>query len=121
MNYYQIAIAEITKLLTNDNIDNSVIVNVITVLDKLEDKVGFQAFSPINIPEPIQVGDVMLINYNNPQILNDVYFAKQLDGKLTWVSEMDKPMQYVFAECWGDEWQAEMDGCDYLIVQYKRD
>jgi hypothetical protein len=121
MNYYQKAIAEITKLLTNDKIENSLIVKVVAVLDELEDKAGFQPFSPINIPEPAQVGDVMLMNYNNPQILNDAYFAKELDGVLTWVSEMDEPMEYVFAECWGDEWQAEMDGCDYLIVPVKRD
>jgi len=120
MNYYQTAIAKITKLLSNDNIENSLIVKVIKVLDELEDKAGFQAFSPINIPEPMQVGDIMALNYNSPQILNDAYFAKEIDGKIVWVSEMEEPIEVVFEECWGENWQAEMDGCDYIVIPTKQ-
>jgi hypothetical protein len=116
MNNYQKAIAEITELLKFHYVDESVIEKFTDIIENLENDNWFQAFSPINIPTPTSEEDIMVLNYNNPEILNEAYFAKNTNGVLSWVSDWEVPIEKVFQDSWGEDWQADMDGIDYLII-----
>jgi hypothetical protein len=116
MNNYQKAIAEITELLKFHYVDESVIEKFTDIIENLENDKWFQAFSPINIPTPTSKEDIMVLNYNNPEILNEAYFAKDTDSVLSWVSDWEVPIETAFQDSWGEDWEANMDGIDYLII-----
>jgi hypothetical protein len=116
MNNYQKAIAEITELLKFHYVDEAVIEKFTDIIENLENDNWFQAFSPINIPSPKSEVDIMVLNYNNHEILNEAYFAKDTDGVLSWVSDWQVPIETVFRLSYGEDWQANMDGIDYLII-----